>query len=273
MRSRENHCRAVDRIALHRRQGLIRLIERKGRDPRLELNLGSQFQKIAGIGARHVRDAPNLPLAPQQLVIIELRYAIKMNRIDGDYSAFAQAAERGDHHLPAGSERNCPIKFHGRLLRLRANPLRSQRFRQFAMRLSPRRHINLAPPRAQHFNRKMRRRAEAEQPNFFSGLNPSHPQASKSDNAGAQQRRRPNGIKRRGQRKNKIRIRHHEFGIPTIDVVPSKCRGVAKILEIVPAVPAVAVGRAQPRHANPRAHPKRAGRAAQELRPQSDAQE
>src|SRR6185312_4646250 len=88
--SRYKDRRTVDCITLNRSQRLVCLIERKRLHFRLQVDLRRYLQKIASIGARHIRYAAQLPLAPQQFVVIKFRYTIEMNRVDRDHTAFAQ---------------------------------------------------------------------------------------------------------------------------------------------------------------------------------------
>jgi hypothetical protein len=60
----DDHGRAVDRVAFQSGQRLIRLLQRKDSHLRPEPNLGCDCQKVVRIGARHVGDASDLPLAP-----------------------------------------------------------------------------------------------------------------------------------------------------------------------------------------------------------------
>src|ERR1700722_5685793 len=84
---RDDPSRSIPRVVLDRRQRLIRLIERERRNARRDADLARQFEKIPGIRPRHIRHAANLPLAPQQPIVIELRNTIEMNRVDGHHSA------------------------------------------------------------------------------------------------------------------------------------------------------------------------------------------
>src|SRR5271169_2154966 len=60
----------------------------------MQLDVAGNLEEVAGIGAGHVGDAADLPLAPQQAVVIEFGDAIEVNGVDGNHSTFAQAAER-----------------------------------------------------------------------------------------------------------------------------------------------------------------------------------
>ncbi len=82
---------AVDGIVLHRQQRFVGLVEWKHSDSRLHPDLRGQFEKVASVAAGHVGHTAQLALAPEQTVVIELRDAIKMNRVDRHHAAFAQA--------------------------------------------------------------------------------------------------------------------------------------------------------------------------------------
>ena len=114
----------------------------------------------------------------------------------------------------------------------------------------------------QHLNGKMRRRAKPKEPNFLSRLHARYPQAAKSNNARAQERRSIKRIECRGQRKNKIRASRGKLRVPAIHAISSERRRIAEILEIVPAIPARAVRAANPRHTNVRPNRECAGSSA-----------
>src|SRR5579871_208721 len=153
----------------------------------MQSNLCREGQKIARICTRHVGHASNLALTPKQFIVVELRNAVEMNRVDRNHSAFPQARKRSHDHVAGRREGHRAIEFNGRLFGLVSHPCGSQRLSELAMRLSSSRNINFAIPRLKHLDRKVRRRAEAEQTNAFSSLNPGYSQASETNDAGAKQ--------------------------------------------------------------------------------------
>src|SRR5579872_185780 len=98
------------------------------------------------------------------------------------------------------------------------------------MRLSTRRNIHVALPRAQHRDRQMRGRAEAKQSHALALLHSSHTQAAKSDDASTKQRRGVQIVKSLMQRKNKIGASECVFRVATCDGVAGERRRVAEIL-------------------------------------------
>ena len=186
-------------------------------------------------------------------VVIELGNAVEMDGIDRHHAALPQAAERRDHHISAGREGNRPVEFDWWPLGFGANPGRSHRPCQLAMRLSPRRDIDLALPGVQHFNRQVRRSSEAEQSDAFPRLHFRDPKAAKADDARAQQRRGPQIIQLSGQREDKVRAGGCVFRITTVHRIASERGRVAEVLFAALTIPAGAVGAADPRHAHARA--------------------
>src|ERR1035438_4905135 len=87
--SRNDHRCAVDGIVLDREQSLVGLMERKLRHLGMKLDLGGNLEKVARVGAGHVRNAANLALAPQQMVVVELGNAVKVDCVNGDDSSLA----------------------------------------------------------------------------------------------------------------------------------------------------------------------------------------
>ena len=169
-----NHRGAVDGVTSHGQQSLIGLIEWELRYFWTHANLGGDPKKVAGILTGHVGDATKLAFPPQQTVIVELRNTVEMDRVDRDDSTFTKAAERRDHHVTTGREGNRAVKFAGWLVGFSANPLRAEGLRQLLVLLSARRDINITLPRVQDIDGKMRRRAEAEEPDPLALLHFGH---------------------------------------------------------------------------------------------------
>src|SRR3984893_17912190 len=116
-----------------------------------------------------------------------------------------------------------------------------------------RRHIDLAIPRAQHGDRQMRGRAEAEQSNAIARLDSGHSQASEAYDAGAKQRRGGKVVEFRGKLKSEVVARHGILRIAAVDGVSGEDRRIAKIFESAAAVWAISVDTANPGNADARA--------------------
>src|SRR5258708_37887911 len=86
--SRDDDRGSVDGIVLDGGEGLVRLVERESGDCGLETNVGGDLEESAGVGARHMSDAADLPLAPRQPVAIGLWRAVDMNGRGGKESDF-----------------------------------------------------------------------------------------------------------------------------------------------------------------------------------------
>ena len=108
------------------------------------------------------------------------------------------------------------------------------------------RDIHVTLPRLQYGDGEVRRRAETEQANSLALLNPGNPKRAKADDAGTEKRGRVQVIKTFGQRENKIRTRDRIIRVSAIDAVPRISRRVTKIFKIMAAIPAAAVGSADP---------------------------
>ena len=102
--------------------------------------------EIARILARHIRDAADLPFAPQKFVVIKSRHLVQMNGIDGHDSALAQTGQGADDDFSAGSKGHSAIELHRRLLILVANPRRACGTRTLAMRFASGHNIDFAVP-------------------------------------------------------------------------------------------------------------------------------
>src|ERR1019366_9030991 len=108
---------AVDGIVLDREQSLVGLIERKLRNLGMKLDLGGNLEKVASVGAGHVRNTANLALAPKQMVVVKLGNMIEMNRVNGDDSSLAQTCEGSDYNISAGCKGDGAVDLDWRLVR------------------------------------------------------------------------------------------------------------------------------------------------------------
>src|SRR5208337_717927 len=117
------------------------------------------------------------------------------------------------------------------------------------MRGSSRGDIDVALPRVQDLDRKMRRGAEAEQSHPLSGFDSGHAKTAEADDSGAQQRRGMQIVEGCGKTKNEIGAGERVFGVPAVQAVSGECRRIAEVLHVAPAVPASPVGAADPRDA------------------------
>src|SRR6185312_12074156 len=79
---RKNDRRAVDCVIFYSLKGFIGLGERERSHFRTQFDLGGKMQKVACVGASHVRDTADLAFSPQQSVIVEFRHAVEVNRVD-----------------------------------------------------------------------------------------------------------------------------------------------------------------------------------------------
>jgi len=82
-----------------RRVARIRALEWKRRNFRIDLDFGRESEEIARVLTRHIRNAADLTLTPQQRIVIELGHAIEVNRVDRHDTAFAQSSERRDDDI------------------------------------------------------------------------------------------------------------------------------------------------------------------------------
>src|ERR1700734_388147 len=73
---RDNGC-AIDGIVLHRCQSLICLIQREDGDLGTKIYRGGNLKKVPSVGARHIRDTPDLTLTPEQPIVVELGNAVE----------------------------------------------------------------------------------------------------------------------------------------------------------------------------------------------------
>src|SRR5260370_41631742 len=69
--SRDDDSGSVDGIVLDGGEGFVGLVERENGYLGLEPDVDGDLEKIARGGARHIGDTADLPLAPEQPVVIE----------------------------------------------------------------------------------------------------------------------------------------------------------------------------------------------------------
>lgn len=250
--SDHNHRGTVDRVALDGEERFIDFIQPELRYSWLHPDFSGDLQEITSVVACHIGDTAKLALSPQKTVIVELGNAIEVDGIDGDDSTFAQATESRDNNRAAWRESNGSVELDGRLVGLCANPLCIHRARQLLVRLTASGDVNFAIPGVQNFDSKMSGRTETKESNPFAALYFGDAQAAEANDAGAQERGCVKIIERGRQRKDEVGTSGGELGVTTVHRVAGEGRRVAKILFVIAAVPAGAVGAADPRDADAR---------------------
>src|SRR5271166_1771874 len=113
----------------------------------------SNRQKVARILSSHVGHAPDLPLTPQQFVVVNGRHLIEVNCVDGHYATLAQTGEGTYYHLSTGSEGDGAIEGHRRLIIFFANPGGAERDSHASMGFASGHNVDLALPGLQDANR------------------------------------------------------------------------------------------------------------------------
>ena len=131
---RNNHRGSVDRVVLQRQQRFVGLLQREHGDLGPEPDLARQLKEIAGVGAGHVGDTADLPLTPQQAVVIEFGDAIQMDGVDRHHAALAEARERRDHDIATGGEGDGAVERDRGAVELGSHPIGAQRLGQLAVR-------------------------------------------------------------------------------------------------------------------------------------------
>src|SRR5579864_1167531 len=119
---RDDHGRSIYRIILNGDQSLIRMVQGKHFHFRSQADLSCDIEEVAGVGASHVGHTAQLPLAPEQLVVIKLRNAIQVDGVDRNHPSFPQARKRRNHYVSAGRKGHGAIQLQGRLFGLTPDP-------------------------------------------------------------------------------------------------------------------------------------------------------
>ena len=135
--------------------------------------------------AGHIGDTPNLPLSPQELVVVEGRHLVEMNGVNRHHSALSQTGKRIYDDLAARSECDCPVQQNRRAVIFPPDPGCIELTGRGPMRRSPRDDVGLASPRLENGDRKRSRAAEAEQSNALTWLHTGDAQAPKPYDARA----------------------------------------------------------------------------------------
>ena len=133
---------------------LIRVVECEFRNIRTDAEVMSNLEKVACILPGHIGNAADLPLTPEQSVVVEGRHMIEMNGVDGNHATLPQTRKGADYHFSAGRECDRTVEHHGRLFIFFANPCCAKRSRKFPMRFTSGYDINLAFPRLQNGDRQ-----------------------------------------------------------------------------------------------------------------------
>src|SRR5579885_391734 len=244
---------AFDRIIFQGIQRAVRFAQRKNFGVRLYRNLGCNPQKIPPVFARVVGHAADHPLVVEQ-VVAKGRDRTHVDAAEDEHSAFAQRLQRRRHNLSRGSEHDRRIQRLRRRIERAACPLRPQLERQLAVTRVARRSENFRAPVPRHLDGHVRRRAESVESEPPAALDSRKPQAAKSNNSGAQQRRGLLVLKSLGNFVHKLFGRGDGFGIAAIRRVTGENRRIAKIFFLSAAIFASAIGFVQPRDAHSRAN-------------------
>ena len=77
-------------------KGAVGVVEREGLHGGAEVEVAGECEEVARVLARHVGDAAELALTPEQAIVVEGGHLVEMNGVDGDDAAFAQSGERAD---------------------------------------------------------------------------------------------------------------------------------------------------------------------------------
>src|SRR5205807_1403984 len=144
------HRGAIYSVVANREQSFVHFIQRKCSHLRAHPDLGREFQEVPRILPGHVGYAADLPLTPEQRVVIELRDAVEMDCVNRDHTAFPKRRERRDDHIPAWSESERAVEFHGRLVLSIAHPPCTQRLCKLTVAVAASGNVNFAFPRVQY---------------------------------------------------------------------------------------------------------------------------
>ena len=138
-----------------------------------------QFQEIASVGAGHVGDTADLPLAPQQAVVVELRDAVEVDGVDGTTPPLRRLESAATTTSPLGA--NVMARSSGTGGRsVRRRPSRRRDSASCgAMRRASRRRLRSSRTGAR--DREMRRGAETEEAHAIAGLDARDAQAAEAD--------------------------------------------------------------------------------------------
>jgi hypothetical protein len=166
---------------------LVSLVEREGGYLRPQTNLAGELEEVSSVYPSHVRYTPNLALAPEQAIVVELGYPVQVNGVDGNYSSLSQAGKGRYYDIATGRESDGAVKADGRFVRLTSHPHRPQRSCQPAMSCSAGGDVHLTIPGAQDRDCQMGGSTKPEQADTIAVLYARHTKAAKTDNAGAQQ--------------------------------------------------------------------------------------
>src|ERR1019366_7334535 len=81
----------------------VGVFERKRSHFGAKVNLSRNLKEIPRIGTSHIRDAANLTLSPQKVIVVELRNAVEVDRIDHSTPLFLRLKSAAITTSPAGA--------------------------------------------------------------------------------------------------------------------------------------------------------------------------
>src|ERR1700723_1256128 len=180
-------------------------------------------------------------MAPESVVVVEGRHLVEMDGVDGHHAAPAQTRERADDDFAAWREGDGAIELHGRLVIFRADPGSTHGRGRFSMGFTPGDDIDFAFPRLQNGQRQTCGAAETEEADAFALVHIGNAQASKSNNAGTQQRGDVDVIEAGRQGHGEVRAHRGVLSIAAVYGVAGEGRLVAQVFQAVAAIPATVV--------------------------------
>ena len=169
-------------------EGAVGVVEREGLDGGRKREIAGESEEVARVLARHVGDAAQLALAPEQAVVVEGGHLVEVNGVDGDDAALAQSGERADNDLASGREGDGAVELDGRLGVFVADPRGAERGGGLAVRFAAGDDVDLAIPRVKNANGERGGAAEAIEADALAALDARDAQAAEADDAGAEQR-------------------------------------------------------------------------------------
>lgn len=224
----------------------VGLIEREDASAGCDADFHGEGDEVFRVLAGHVGDAAQLALAPEERVVVKLGDVVKVDRIDGDDSTFAQGTECGDDDAADGRECDGGVEQDRRLVRRVTDPGCAELAGELAVLFAARGDINLAVPVVEDFDGEVGGCSEAEETDAVAGLHARYAEAAKADDPGAEQRRECCcGVIVR-QVKAEIGADYGILGITAIDGIAGEDGIVAEVFEAFAAQRAVAVDAAHP---------------------------
>jgi hypothetical protein len=217
----------------------------------VRLDLGSngdlrgEREELARVGRGDVRDGADRAFQPQ-VVVVEGRDLVEVDRVDDDGSTAVEGAQGGDDDRTDRGERDRGVERFGRPVVVAADGRGTERNGALAIVRRPGRDVDAATPVGGDLDREQGRRAEAVQTEAATAFDPGQAERPVADDAATQERRGLEVAEAVREPDGDVRADRARLGIAPVPVPAGERRVRAEVLATGAAERAGAVEAREP---------------------------